>query len=96
MTLEDIENSPKEFLRASDIAPFLKSDTSTIIYCAKNKPDLLGFPVIVLGRTVRIPRRAFVHFCKHGDMATAINYSLLAAAIGYIEQTRKEREKSGS
>ena len=91
ITLEDIENIPKEFLLASDIAPYLKSDVSTIIYCAKNKPDLLGFAVIVMGKTVRIPKRAFVHFCKYGNLAMAIDYRLLAAAFDEIEQARRER-----
>jgi len=87
ITIENIESIPKEFLLASDIAPYLKSDVSTIIYCAKNKPELLGFPVIVTGKLVRIPKHAFVFFCKFGR--PAIDYNLLAAAIDQIVQARR-------
>jgi hypothetical protein len=88
--LEDIENIPKEFLIASDIAPYLKSDVATIIYCAKNTPELLGFPVIVTGKLVRIPKHAFVYFCRYGR--PAIDYNLLAAAVTAIEQQKSNRE----
>jgi len=79
ITLEDIENIPKEFLLASDVAPYLKAGTPTILYYAKKAPEQLGFPVIVTGKMVRIPKRAFVYFCRYGK--PAVDYELLSAAI---------------
>lgn len=63
MTLDDIEAIPKDFLTAVDIAPYLKSDPVTIRAQAHLKPELLGFPVTVLKRRVKISKVLFVeHF----------------------------------
>ena len=66
MTLLDIEKNPKTFLLAADISDYLGADPSTIRWQAQNEPEKLGFPVIVAGSRVKIPKDAFVFFCKYG------------------------------
>lgn len=66
MTFEEIQKSDKDFLVPADIAPVLKCDQYSINVQAKTDPDKLGFPVCMMGVTVRIPRRAFVHWMLYG------------------------------
>ena len=63
-TLQEIKDSPKEILFPTDIAPVLGCDPYSINLQAQNDPSMLGFPVIVMGRKVRIPRLAFVRFME--------------------------------
>lgn len=63
-TLQEIKDSPKEILFPTDIAPVLGCDPYSINLQAQNDPSMLGFPVIVMGRKVRIQRLAFVRFME--------------------------------
>lgn len=62
MTLEEIKASNKVFLRATDVAKLLRSDAQAIRLAAKSKPELLGFPVCVIGTRTAIPRKPFLRF----------------------------------
>ena len=64
MTLEQIEALPTEVLTCQQIAPILGANPATIHGQATERPELLGFPVIVAGRRVRIPKRPFIKFMK--------------------------------
>lgn len=64
--LFEIENSTQEFLLASDVAPFLGVNAQDIRSQAQADASKLGFPVIVTGSRVRIPRMGFIHFIKYG------------------------------
>ena len=64
MTLDDIAAIPNEFLTAADVAPYLRSDPNSIRWQAKERPGLLGFPVVVLRNRVKIPKRLFVQHFK--------------------------------
>lgn len=64
MTLNDIEKMDKELLTVSDVKKVLGMTDATIRNAAREAPDKLGFPVIVAGHQVRIPRRAFIRFMK--------------------------------
>ena len=64
MTLAEIKSSDEVFLNAADIADVLQADPATIRLAAKQRPELLGFPVCVCGRRVRIPRLAFIAFVE--------------------------------
>ena len=70
MTLADIEKLDKPMLTAKDIAPFLGANPYSIHCQAQSDPQKLGFPVIVLGRRVRIPKERFIKFIK-GDVDEA-------------------------
>lgn len=62
MTLEEIKRSDKPFLMASDVAPVLGCDPNFVRLAAHDKPELLGFPVTILGRRVKIPRKPFLRY----------------------------------
>lgn len=63
-TLEDIEDLDCETLTAQQIAPILCANPETIRLQARERPELLGFPVIVLGNRVKIPRQPFLSFMR--------------------------------
>jgi hypothetical protein len=68
MTLEDIEKLDKHMLLATDVARYLECNDGLIRYQAQTDPDKLGFPVIVMGSRVKIPKEGFIHFCRYGRM----------------------------
>lgn len=49
-----------EFFTPQDISFVLGSDPQTIRLCARQRPELLGFPVILIGNRVKIPRIPFL------------------------------------
>lgn len=62
MTLSEIKASDKLTLTAADVAPVLGSDPQVIRIQARIEPEALGFPVIVAGNRVKIPRLPFLAF----------------------------------
>jgi hypothetical protein len=69
MNISDLENLDRDFLTAAQIAPILGTDPNLIRYQAHNAPQKLGFPVIVIGTRVKIPREGFINFCKGSNAA---------------------------
>ena len=69
MTLQEIENSTKEVLTCADVAPVLKCNPATLHMQAIEQPWRLGFPVIVMGSRVKIPRKPFLNFMNGGTTA---------------------------
>ena len=63
-TLQEIERLPTEMLIPADVAGYLGCDPHSINVVAKQAPGLLGFPIIVMGSRVRIPKEGFVRFCR--------------------------------
>lgn len=63
MTLSELEKSEEPIIRVNEIAPIVHLSAESIRKAARNKEtkDLLGFPVIVCGNQVRVPRLAFLH-----------------------------------
>lgn len=66
MTLTEIKCADKEILTPADVAPVLGCDPHSIRVQAQTDASMLGFPVIVIGRRVKIPRRAFLLFLEEG------------------------------
>ena len=66
MTLEQIAALPGEVLTCAQIAPLLNMNPATIHDQAIEMPWLLGFPVIVAKRRVKIPKKAFIRFMTEG------------------------------
>lgn len=62
MTLNEIKNTDKPMLLAQDVAPVLGCDPHSIRIQARQDPDLLGFPVVVIGNRTLIPRRPFLAY----------------------------------
>ena len=68
MTLDDIRASTRPYVTPADIAPILECDPQGIRVQAHRDPTMLGYPVIVIGRRVRIPRIPFVRYIEGGDI----------------------------
>ena len=63
-TLQEIKDCPKDVLVPADVATVLRCDAYNITLQAKANPALLGFPVIVIGNRVKIPKAAFIRFME--------------------------------
>ena len=63
-TLTDIEAINQDMLTLAMVAEYLGVSPQAIRVQAKSRPDLLGFPVIVIGSRVKIPKNAFIKFLK--------------------------------
>ncbi|MDL2293180.1 hypothetical protein LJC60_00955 [Ruminococcaceae bacterium OttesenSCG-928-D13] len=72
MTLEDIEMIDREVLYAEDVCEYLGANPDVIRWQAHNGPEKLGFPVIVVGRRVKIPKIGFVNYCRHGRVVMMV------------------------
>lgn len=62
MTLSEIKQSDKAVLIPADVAEVLGCDPNNIRLAAHQRPELLGFPVIVVGSRVKIPRVPFLKY----------------------------------
>lgn len=73
---QDLRALDKDILTPGDVAPFLNCDPMTIRLQARKDPKMLGFPVIVMGNRVKIPRRPFVEFISrfysYGDVTIIV------------------------
>ena len=63
-TLDEIEHCGKETLAPIDVARYLGCHPHSISLTARQTPELLGFPVMLCGSRVRIPREGFVRWAK--------------------------------
>ena len=61
---EELKLMVKLFLTAEEIAPVLECNPNDIRGAAKERPDLLGFPVTVYGSRTKIPRLPFIKFIE--------------------------------
>lgn len=64
MTLEQLESLETEVLTCKQVGEVLGMDQTTLHLQAVEDPERLGFPVVVAGTRVKIPRRAFINFMK--------------------------------
>lgn len=62
LTLNDLIQSDKAVFTPAEISGVLGSDPQTIRVCARQRPAALGFPVIVTGSRVKIPRIPFLRY----------------------------------
>lgn len=69
MTLDEIKKSKELFLNPKDVADIIGCDPHKIRVQAKTHPELIGFPVSVIGARVRIPRRPFIQWVEGGESA---------------------------
>lgn len=68
MTVDEIKGSREIFLNPADIAPIVGCDPNWIRKAAHEAPELIGFPVCVIGTRTRIPRKPFLRFIgEDGD-----------------------------
>jgi len=64
MTLDEIRNSTKEVLTPAEVAEVLGCDPQDVRVAARQRPDLLGFNVAVIGTRVKVPRLAFIRWME--------------------------------
>lgn len=63
-TLKDIEAMTAEKLTPQQVADVIGANAQAIRIQARDNPERLGFPVIVVGHRVKIPRQAFLNFMR--------------------------------
>lgn len=66
MTLEEIKELDDVYISPIEVADVLRTSPQTIRRQAQEDPGKLGFPVIVLGSRVIIPRKGFLYFLDYG------------------------------
>lgn len=64
LTLDQIEAMTTEVLTPAQVASVLHLDQDTIRGQARDCPWRLGFPVIVAGNRVKVPRLPFLRFMR--------------------------------
>ena len=62
--LEDLEKTEGEVLSCEQVARVLQTKSRTVSKWAKERPEQLGFPVIVMGDRVKVPKAAFLRFMR--------------------------------
>jgi hypothetical protein len=66
--LSSIEKIEEAWLTAKQVAEFLGTTEQTLRAQAFQDPVALGFPVCVIGHSIKIPKEGFVFWCKHGTV----------------------------
>jgi hypothetical protein len=75
MTLEDIENIPRETLKIREVAEYLQCNQQSIRSSIRCKQVPWGY---IIGQSKYIiPKRAFVHWHKYGNAGQANENSIL-------------------
>lgn len=62
-TLADLIASDKAFFTPGDVSGVLRTTDQYIRICARQQPQVLGFPTCIMGSRVKIPRIPFLRFC---------------------------------
>ena len=67
--LHRIMASTDVYISVSDAARILHCDPQCIRVQARTNPEMLGYPVIIIGRRVRIPRIPFLRYLGYPNIA---------------------------
>lgn len=67
MTLDELKAMDCETITPAVAAQVLGMNPHYIRVAARQRPDLLGFPVVVYNSRTKIPRRAFIKFLEGGE-----------------------------
>ena len=67
MTYEEIKQSDKLMLTAQDVSEVLECDPQNLRIAARDNIELVGFNCCVIGKTMRIPRPAFIRWIEGGE-----------------------------
>lgn len=65
--LDKLRQKQEEFLTVAEIAPILGANPQSIRSQAQCNPQMLGFPVCVIGKRIRIPKTAFLNWLGKED-----------------------------
>lgn len=72
MTLDDLKAMEREVITPAIAARVLGCDPHWIRVAAHQDRKLLGFPVVILGSRVKIPRQAFIRYMEGGGAGEAL------------------------
>lgn len=61
-TLKELAEMEKEIFTAADVAGVLACDPHQVRVVAHQCPERLGFPVVVMGSRVKIPKGPFLKY----------------------------------
>lgn len=61
-TLDELVNSDKAYFTAQDVCGVLGCDPHHIRVAAHQRPEVLGFNVIIMGSRVKIPKIPFLRY----------------------------------
>lgn len=64
MSVEEMKGLSKDYLTPKDIARCLGCTAYAINQQAAADASKLGFPVVIIGKRVKIPREAFIRFME--------------------------------
>lgn len=78
MSLEDIERLPSEMLTPEQVASVLEMNAHTIRVQAGQDPDAFGFPVMVVGTRVKIPKQPFLLYMRGESAMQAMEETMEA------------------
>ena len=67
MTIEQIKASDKTVLTPADVAEVLHAGAHDIRIAARQNPTGLGFPVVIIGTRIKIPKVPFLRFLGVDD-----------------------------
>lgn len=76
LSLRDLEQLPGEMLTPEQVAPVLEMTAHTIRVQAGQNPDVFGFPVMVVGTRVKIPKRPFLLYMRGESSKRAMDQTL--------------------
>lgn len=68
MTLDELKAIDKPTITAAVAASVIGGDPHWIRVAARQQPQLLGFPVIIIGSRVKIPRLPFIRAIEGGEV----------------------------
>lgn len=66
-TLDEVEAIPSEVLTCQQVSKVLRAGAYYLHEQARTAPEKLGFPVIVHGTRVKIPKAAFLKFMRGAE-----------------------------
>lgn len=64
MTLQDIKQMEKDVITPAEAAQVVGCDPQLIRLEARERPENLGFPVIIVRSRIKIPRVAFIRYME--------------------------------
>lgn len=64
MTWQELKQSEKLFVTADDVSEVLNCDPQTLRLAVREKKELVGFNCSMIGKTLRIPRQAFIKWVE--------------------------------
>ena len=76
LSLQDIERLPGEMLTPEQVAGVLKMNPHTIRVMADQQPGAFGFPVMLLGNRVKIPKQPFLLYMRGESANQAMGRAL--------------------